>query len=67
MPSTRANGTDLYYELRGSGSPLLLISGATGDAGHFERVASLLAGEFAVVTYDRRGNSRSPRPEGWDS
>jgi pimeloyl-ACP methyl ester carboxylesterase len=61
------NGANLYYELRGSGSPVLFIAGATGDAGHFERVAELLSDEFTVVTFDRRGNSRSPRPEDWQS
>jgi pimeloyl-ACP methyl ester carboxylesterase len=59
------NGTELYYEVRGAGPPLLLIMGATGDAGHFERLAELLADEFTVVTYDRRGNGRSPRRPGW--
>jgi pimeloyl-ACP methyl ester carboxylesterase len=67
MPSIAVNGADIHYELRGSGPSLLFIAGATGDAGHFERVADLLADEFTVVTYDRRGNSRSPRPEGWDT
>ncbi len=59
------NGADLYYELRGDGEPVLFIAGATGDAGHFARVADALADEFTVATYDRRGNSRSPRPPGW--
>ena len=61
------NGAELYYEQRGSGPPVLFISGATGDAGHYAQVADLLADEFTVVTYDRRGNSRSPRPAGWTS
>ena len=65
MPTVSVNGTQLYYERRGSGPCVLFISGATGDAGHFTRVAELLADEFTVVTYDRRGNSRSPRPAGW--
>lgn len=60
-------GAEIYHEVRGSGSSVLFISGATGDAGHFGRVAELLADEFTVVTYDRRGNSRSPRPAGWDT
>jgi pimeloyl-ACP methyl ester carboxylesterase len=59
------NGTSLYYEVRGSGPPVLFISGTTGDAGIYEQVADLLADAFTVVTYDRRGNSRSPRPAGW--
>ena len=41
--------------------------GATGYGGVFERFAELLADEFTVVTYDRRGNGRSPRPPGWDT
>jgi pimeloyl-ACP methyl ester carboxylesterase len=39
--------------------------GATGIGAHFAQTAQLLADEFTVVTYDRRGNGRSPRPEGW--
>lgn len=63
----QANGTQLYHEVRGTGPVMLFIAGATGDAGHFERVAEDLANEFTVVTYDRRGNSRSPRPAGWNT
>jgi pimeloyl-ACP methyl ester carboxylesterase len=44
---------------------VLFVAGSTGDAGNFTRAAALLADEFTVVTYDRRGNSRSPRPLGW--
>ncbi len=61
------NGARIYHEVRGSGPSILFIAGATGDGGHFQRVAELLSDEFTVVTYDRRANSRSPRPEGWDS
>lgn len=60
------SGIQLYYELYGSGPLVLFISGTTSDAGHFEQVARLLADEFTVVTYDRRGNSRSPLPVGWN-
>jgi pimeloyl-ACP methyl ester carboxylesterase len=66
MPSVSANGASIYYELRGSGPPVLFIAGAMGDAGYFDQVADLLADEFTVLTYDRRGNSRSPKPEGWE-
>ena len=59
------NGARLYYERQGVGQSLLFIAGSTGDAGNFTRAADLLANEFTVVTYDRRGNSRSDRPVGW--
>jgi pimeloyl-ACP methyl ester carboxylesterase len=65
MPRAIVNGTELYYEIRGRGVPLLLIMGATGDAGHFEAVADLLSDEFMVVTYDRRGDGRSTAPASW--
>jgi len=60
-----ANGTTLYCEKAGAGTPVLFVAGSTGDAGNFTRSADLLADEFTAVTYDRRGNSRSPRPAGW--
>lgn len=61
------NGTTLYYEWCGKGPSLLFISGATGDAGHWTTVAETLTAEYTVITYDRRGNSRSPRPPHWTS
>lgn len=65
MPLLEVNGAELYYEVRGGGPPVLLIMGFTGDAGHFETLAGALASEFTVISYDRRGNGRSPRPPGW--
>jgi pimeloyl-ACP methyl ester carboxylesterase len=65
MPLVTVGPVQLYYEVRGSGPPLLLVMGATGDAGHFASVTDRLADEFTVLTYDRRGNSRSSRPPGW--
>jgi pimeloyl-ACP methyl ester carboxylesterase len=67
MPVQAANEAELHYELRGDGTPVLLIMGATGYGGVFDRFAELLADEFTVITYDRRGNGRSPTPTGWDS
>jgi pimeloyl-ACP methyl ester carboxylesterase len=67
MPVQTANEAELYYELTGDGPPLLLIMGASGYGGVFARFAELLADEFTVVTYDRRGNGRSPLPPGWDA
>ncbi|MEV6426126.1 alpha/beta hydrolase [Nocardia sp. NPDC051463] len=59
------NGTEIYYEVRGDGPPILCISGGFGDAGAWETVATMLADSHTVISYDRRGHSRSPRPEGW--
>ena len=61
------NGANLYYEITGDGSPLLLIAGGLADAGQFKALGGELAGSFKVITYDRRGNSRSKSPNGWSS
>ncbi len=63
----RVNGAGIYHEIRGSGPSVLFIQGATGDGGTFEGVAERLSDHFTVVTYDRRGNSRSPIPQGWQT
>ena len=67
MSSIEVNGIRIYYEKRGRGPAVLFVSGASGDAGHWTAVADILADAYTVITYDRRGNSRSPRPPGWTS
>lgn len=54
-----ADGADLYFERRGDGPPLLMITGGGGDCAYYSVVADILARDHTVVTYDRRGNSRS--------
>ncbi|WP_433524495.1 alpha/beta fold hydrolase [Nocardia pseudovaccinii] len=53
-------GARLHTEAAGTGPDLVLISGGGGDAGMYEAVVPLLADRYRVITYDRRGNSRSP-------
>jgi pimeloyl-ACP methyl ester carboxylesterase len=52
-------GDDLYYEVRGKGTPILMIPGGGGDSRWFALVADILANEYKVITYDRRGGFRS--------
>jgi pimeloyl-ACP methyl ester carboxylesterase len=52
-------GARLHYEVRGSGPVLLLIHGGIVDAGVYTGLAGVLADGYTVVTYDRRGYSRS--------
>ncbi|MEU7136540.1 alpha/beta fold hydrolase [Streptomyces sp. NPDC046261] len=55
-----APGARLYFEVRGAGPLLLLIPGGNSDAAVFERLATALATDHRVVSYDPRGYSRSP-------
>lgn len=63
----QANGAELYCEVTGAGPAVLFVAGGTGDSGHFDRVKPELADEFTIITFDRRGCSRSPRPRGWNA
>lgn len=52
-------GADLYYEVRGTGPVLLISQSGEGDARRSEGLVRQLEQTYTVITYDRRGLSRS--------
>ncbi len=67
MPSARVNGIELEYELSGAGPPLVLVHGSWGDHRNWDPVVPALSASFRVLTYDRRGHSRSEGAAGQGS
>ncbi|GAA4878807.1 alpha/beta fold hydrolase [Saccharopolyspora cebuensis] len=62
------NGGQLYAEFRGEHGPVVLIvQGGLSEAGATEQLADDLAQDHQVITYDRRGLSRSSGPAGADA
>lgn len=59
----RVPGAVLHYQLQGEGPLLLILQGGAGDADASAALAAELASECTVLTYDRRGLSRSRRDE----
>src|SRR5579859_5541566 len=57
--SVRTDGASIVYDALGSGPMLLTIAGGGGDAFRYAALARLLGDTYTVVSYDRRGNSRS--------
>ena len=49
----------LYCRKYGQGLPIILIHGACVDSDFFHDTAQILARQFSVYTYDRRGYGRS--------
>jgi pimeloyl-ACP methyl ester carboxylesterase len=59
MSTFKVPGAQLYYEVSGDGPLLILVPGAIGEGEVFRQVVRPLAERYEVVTYDRRGFSRS--------
>jgi pimeloyl-ACP methyl ester carboxylesterase len=55
MPYATANGVRMYYEVNGSGPPLLLIAGNGMDHTAFRDQVPSFSAEFRCITYDLRG------------
>src|SRR6266480_6179288 len=63
MPFSPINETWLHYERSGAGEPLVLVHGSWVDGRLWDAVRPALSQSFEVVSFDRRGHSRSvPAP-----
>ncbi len=56
------NGTRLYYEMAGAGTPVLLIHGNVGDCRHWDGQFLAFARDHRVIRYDVRGFGKSALP-----
>jgi 3-oxoadipate enol-lactonase len=58
------NGARIYYEVEGTGHPLVLIHGWPMSARMWDEQARVLKNYYKVIRYDRRGFGRSPGTAG---
>src|SRR5262245_40066792 len=63
MPDIRLRAIRLYYEERGEGAPILCIHGTASSALVWEGAVEALSLLGRAIAYDRRGCTRSERPE----
>ena len=57
------NGIKMYYEVHGSGRPLIMVHGNSEDHNIFYDSRVLLSKHFTVYTVDSRGHGHSTRVE----
>ncbi len=53
------HGLDLYYEIHGSGAPLILIHGGFGATGMFAGLLPTLTASRQVIAVDLQGHGRT--------
>lgn len=61
MPSVISDGVEIHYEVRGRGSPVLLLAGLAGAAASWGPQIELFAERHEVILPDHRGTGRSER------
>ncbi|MDT0608669.1 alpha/beta fold hydrolase [Streptomyces lancefieldiae] len=54
-----ADGTEIAFEQSGSGPAVVLVASALADRSDTAKLAALLAQDFTVINYDRRGRGAS--------
>ncbi len=63
MPTTPIRDIITYYEEAGSGEPLILVMGLSGDIQAWALQVPTLAKHFRVITFDNRGAGRTSAPD----
>jgi pimeloyl-ACP methyl ester carboxylesterase len=63
MPKAQVNGVTLYYEITGSGFPLIFCHEFAGDMRSWEPQVRWFARRYRVVTFNYRGYPPSTVPE----
>jgi pimeloyl-ACP methyl ester carboxylesterase len=64
MPYANVNSVDLYYELHGSGDPILLLAGLGSDAGTWSTLLPEFQKKYTLIILENRGSGRSSKPAG---
>lgn len=63
MPIAAINGTQIFYQIHGTGTPIVFIHPPLLTSANFRYQQVQLSGEFAVITFDIRGHGRSRASE----
>lgn len=63
MPKIHVNGIDLFYDVQGTGEPLLLIAGFDCDSSYWSAVLPALVNKYQVIRLDNRGVGQSSAPD----
>jgi pimeloyl-ACP methyl ester carboxylesterase len=63
MPSLHRDGVEIYYEVHGWGTPLLLTHGYSSTSAMWQGQVGVLAKQYKLITWDMRGHGKSDYPD----
>ena len=63
MPKVKVKEIELFYEIKGSGEPLLLIAGFMCDRSYWSLLMPSLVSQYQVIRFDNRGIGQSSVPD----
>src|SRR3954463_10804555 len=63
MPKINRDGVNIYYEVHGSGPPLLLTHGYSSTSGMWQGQIEALSKHHKLVLWDMRGHGQSDYPD----
>jgi 3-oxoadipate enol-lactonase len=63
VPVTHVGDIDMYYEVHGSGDPIVLIGGLANDLSEWEWLVNWCAQANRVLAFDNRGAGRTDKPD----
>jgi len=63
MPIVQTNGINMYYEVHGTGTPLLLIAGLSRSHIIWDDIIPYLSQQHQVIIFDNRGTGQSDKPD----
>ena len=62
MPKLNRNGVELYYEVHGDGTPVLLTHGYSSSSHMWEGQVGPFSKRYQLITWDMRGHGKSDYP-----
>jgi pimeloyl-ACP methyl ester carboxylesterase len=62
MPKVKVNDIEMYYEIHGEGTPVLMIMGWGGSSENWARPIGV-ADNSKVIIFDNRGTGRTDKPD----
>jgi 3-oxoadipate enol-lactonase len=63
MPMVKVGNIRMYYEIHGSGEPLVMINGAAVTTEIYTELIPIYSPEYRLVLFDNRGAGRSDAPD----